>query len=143
VSRDITERKQAARDLERSLALLQATLEATTNSILVTDLQGHLLVHNRLLTQMWGLESPHLKPEAEADRTHHMAQQMQDPQPFLTLIEELLVRPGIAGSAHFAPGHQAPLDSRHHHRSGVELPRHHQQQKDRTDEKRICFYGQP
>ncbi len=98
VSRDITERKQAARDLERSLALLQATLEATTNSILVTDLQGHLLVHNRLLRQMWRLESPHLKPEAEADRTHHMAQQIQDPQPFLTLIEELLARPEVSRS---------------------------------------------
>ncbi|MFQ3614974.1 MAG: PAS domain S-box protein [Cyanobacteriota bacterium] len=98
VSRDITERKQAARDLERSLALLRATLEATTNSILVTDLQGHLLVYNRLLVQMWGLKSAHLKPEAEVERTQHMAEQVQDPQAFLTLIEELLARPEVSQS---------------------------------------------
>ncbi|MEN9222875.1 MAG: PAS domain S-box protein, partial [Thermostichus sp. BF3_bins_97] len=99
VSRDITERKQAARDLERSLALLQATLEATTNSILVTDLQGHLLVHNRLLAQMWQLESPHLQPEAKVERIHHMAEQVQEPQAFLTLIDELLARPDVSHSA--------------------------------------------
>ncbi|MCF2970262.1 PAS domain S-box protein [Synechococcus sp. Nb3U1] len=97
VSRDITERKQAARDLERSLALLQATLEATTNGILVTDLQSHLLVHNRLLAQMWQLESFHLKPEAE--RTHHMAEQVQDPQAFLALVDELLAHPDTSHSA--------------------------------------------
>ncbi|MEN9262460.1 MAG: PAS domain S-box protein, partial [Thermostichus sp. HHBFW_bins_43] len=98
VSRDITERKQAARDLERSLALLQATLEATTNGILVTDLQGHLLVYNHLLAQMWQLESSHLKPEGAAERTHHMAEQVQDPQLFLSQVEDLLAHPEMSQS---------------------------------------------
>ncbi|MGQ9837482.1 MAG: hypothetical protein ACUVRV_05850 [Cyanobacteriota bacterium] len=99
LSQDISERKQAAHDLERSLALLQATLEATTNGIWVTeDLQAHLLVYNHLLVQIWGLKSDHLKLEVGVGRTQHMAEQMQDPQAFLTLIEELLGRLEVSQS---------------------------------------------
>ncbi|MEN9229519.1 MAG: PAS domain S-box protein [Thermostichus sp. DG02_5_bins_236] len=99
VSRDISERKRAAHDLERSLALLRATLEATTNGILVTNLQGHLLVYNHLLVEMWDLQPSHLEPETEEGRTRHMAEQVQDPQAFLRLIERLMAHPAVSHSA--------------------------------------------
>src|SRR5207248_2461030 len=51
--RDVTERKKYQQELERSLSLLLATLEATADGILVLDKRGQVTHFNRRLVELW------------------------------------------------------------------------------------------
>src|SRR5687768_2310909 len=42
-------------ELARSLAMMHATLESTTDGILVTDRGGHVTGYNAKFIEMWGL----------------------------------------------------------------------------------------
>ncbi len=50
---DITERKRGETELKHTLSLLAATLEATADGILVTDLTGRIVSFNRRFAEMW------------------------------------------------------------------------------------------
>lgn len=52
---DITERKKARVELEKSMSLLTATLESTADAILVVDLEGGLQRFNQKLLEMWNV----------------------------------------------------------------------------------------
>jgi PAS domain S-box-containing protein len=50
---DITQRKKAEKDLRESASLLEATLEATADGILVVDLHGRIISHNQRFLDLW------------------------------------------------------------------------------------------
>lgn len=52
---EIKVRRTAELELERSLSLLRATLESTTDGIMVVDLAGHLVSFNQKWLQMWSI----------------------------------------------------------------------------------------
>jgi PAS domain S-box-containing protein len=60
--RDVTERTRREAELRHALALLEATLEATADGILVADSTGRELRANRRFREMWRTE-----PEGECD----------------------------------------------------------------------------
>ena len=53
--------KQASLELEKSAALLQATLESTADGILVLDLNGSIVHFNRRFADFWQLSERHLQ----------------------------------------------------------------------------------
>jgi glucosamine--fructose-6-phosphate aminotransferase (isomerizing) len=53
--RDVTAQRQAEQERERSLSLLQATLESTADGILVVDLSGGIASYNQKFVAMWRL----------------------------------------------------------------------------------------
>src|SRR5690606_35919445 len=53
VAEDITRRKRAEQELEWSLSLLRATLDATADGILALDLDERLTVFNRRFVELW------------------------------------------------------------------------------------------
>lgn len=53
--RDISSERQAERQRDTLLAELRATLEATADGILVTDLRGRIRAFNRRFAQLWSL----------------------------------------------------------------------------------------
>jgi PAS domain S-box-containing protein len=55
---DVTERRRIREDLERSLSLLGATLDATTDGILSVDLEGRITGYNAPFLEMWRLDPP-------------------------------------------------------------------------------------
>lgn len=55
VMRDITQRKLGELALRKSLAQLQATLDATADGILAVDLHGKMLGFNEKFRELWGL----------------------------------------------------------------------------------------
>jgi len=65
-AQDITDRQQAAMKLQRSLALVQATLEATADGILVVNRDGRVEGFNQKLIEMWQIP----REIANADRDH-------------------------------------------------------------------------
>ncbi|HEX6039832.1 PAS domain S-box protein [Longimicrobium sp.] len=77
-NRDVTERVRARRDLEHSLSLLRATLEATTDGILVLDHAGGLAHWNERFLRMWGLTAADLA-RGEADVVARAAALLDEP----------------------------------------------------------------
>ena len=84
------------RELAESLALMRATLEATHDAILVTDVRGAVTHFNEQFVEMWRfsrdlLEARQHRPLLDAASGH-----FADPESFLTRVAE------IYGSLHEA-----------------------------------------
>ena len=90
---DITARKQAEAELEKSLSLLLATLESTADGIVAVDLQGKIVSFNQKFVQMWGV------PEAIATSLEYsqlltfQMERVADPQAFIVKVKNLGDRP--------------------------------------------------
>jgi PAS domain S-box-containing protein len=54
VTRDLTERRQAAANLERYEALVRAVLGTLPVGLLVTDREGHIVLSNEAAERLWG-----------------------------------------------------------------------------------------
>lgn len=94
VAQDITDRQQAAMKLQRSLALVQATLEATADGILVVNRDGRVEGFNQKFIEMWQIP----REIANADRDHSpllqfVLDQLLDPQGFLAKVQSLYAQP--------------------------------------------------
>jgi PAS domain S-box-containing protein len=76
---DLTERKRVEDELARSLASLQATLDATADGILVLDEEAEIVGWNRRFAELWGLP-PDLLATGDNERILPEAlQQLEDP----------------------------------------------------------------
>ncbi|MEO1132352.1 MAG: PAS domain S-box protein [Cyanobacteria bacterium J06639_1] len=81
---DITERKRAEAQLERTLSLLQATLEATADGIVVVDPDERIVLWNQRYADLFHVPA-HLLQEGQSDRAliAHLQQQMRSPEQFI------------------------------------------------------------
>ncbi len=77
------------RELLQSLAITRATLEATTNGILVTDEGGRVTDFNANYLRMWRLTREDLSPMDHRRLLEQISCQFADPQPFLDRIDEI------------------------------------------------------
>lgn len=75
-------------ELNRSLAAMSATLESTTDGILVTDRDRHVTTYNRRFADLWGIE-PDRKFFHHRDLVMHLAPKLKDPEQHLQRIEEI------------------------------------------------------
>lgn len=77
---DLSREHAAQREREHALAELRATLEATADGILVTDLAGGIRAFNRRFAQLWSLPAQALE-QRDDERVHAwMALQTTQPQ---------------------------------------------------------------
>ena len=86
-AKEALERK--TRDLAHSLAMVRATLESTTNGILVTNADGEITGFNQNFVDMW-----RLPPEVMDTRQHRKllevtGLQFEEPEPFRARIDEI------------------------------------------------------
>lgn len=94
--RDITDRLQAQEDLERSLSLLQATLESTADGILVVDMNGRIVSFNQKMAEMWGIP-PEVLASGDDQRAIEIALgRLRDPDTFLEKVRALYALPDEA-----------------------------------------------
>ncbi|HUF64459.1 MAG TPA: PAS domain S-box protein [Gemmatimonadaceae bacterium] len=91
--RDITDRLQAQADLQRSLSLLQATLESTADGILVVDVNGRILSWNHKLAEMWGIPPQVLASGDEEKALGIALGKLRDPDKFLGKVRALYALP--------------------------------------------------
>ena len=88
-NRDITIRKQAEEKLRDTLSLLSATLESTADGIIVVDLKGKIVSFNQKFLQMWRIPGPLIEAHDDDKVLAFVADQLNDPELFLTKEREL------------------------------------------------------
>ncbi|MCI0529218.1 MAG: diguanylate cyclase, partial [Nitrospira sp.] len=90
---DITERKQAEEELEKSLSLLRATLESTTDGILVVDREGKIVSFNRKFADMWRIPESITSSRDDNQALEFVLEQLKDPGGFLKKVRDLYTQP--------------------------------------------------
>jgi PAS domain S-box-containing protein len=91
--RDVTARRRADREIEESLSLLRATLEATTEGILVVDNNGKMVNFNRKFTEMWRIPQSVLESRDDNKALAWVLDQLKDPERFIKKVKELYAQP--------------------------------------------------
>ncbi len=81
------------RELERSLSLLQATLDATADGILVVGTDGRILGYNDRFVRMWNLPHELLERGDDEEALRFVTDQLQDSQEFLRKVHEVYSAP--------------------------------------------------
>jgi PAS domain S-box-containing protein len=81
-------------ELERRAAILRATLEATSDGILVVDEDGRILSYNRRFTEMWGIPEGAVLSRDDREALVFVLDQLKDPAGFVTRTMELYAEPG-------------------------------------------------
>jgi diguanylate cyclase (GGDEF)-like protein/PAS domain S-box-containing protein len=91
--RNVTAQKQAQAELEESLSLLRATLEATADGILVVDREGRIVAHNARFVELWGLSAEDLAAGSAERALARAVQLVERPQAFLRRVREVYAEP--------------------------------------------------
>jgi diguanylate cyclase (GGDEF)-like protein len=94
---DRSSEQRAERAREELLSELQATLEATADGILVTDLAGGVRAFNRRFGELWGLPAELLDQRDDAAVMQWMARSVVDPGAYETRLK-VLERAALAPS---------------------------------------------
>lgn len=78
---------ERTKSLEQSLALLRATIESSSDGILVTDLQGKIIDYNSHFVALWGIPQPLLELKKESKLFEYMTSEVLNPALFLKKIK--------------------------------------------------------
>lgn len=93
VFRDISDRKKAEAELNHSLSLIKATLESTTDGILVVDRMGKIVSFNERFKQMWHIPESVIATRDDNEALSFVLNQLKEPEKFLTKVQELYSKP--------------------------------------------------
>lgn len=85
---DITELKRGEEKVRQTLSLLAASLEATADGILVTDLAGRIVSFNRQFVEMWQVPQPLLDSGLEGPLLQHALSQLKHPDEYAAYAME-------------------------------------------------------
>ena len=91
--RDITESRRAETELRGTLSLLTATLESTTDGILVVDASGKIVSLNRKFSDMWRIPAAILDARDDDQAIGFVLSQLKDPEAFVSKVRELYAQP--------------------------------------------------
>jgi len=90
---DITERRNADAKLKKSISLLNATLESTTDAILVVDLNNVWVLYNQQFIDMWEFKDEIINAKDDNLGVAFVLNQLNDPDGFVNKIRELYESP--------------------------------------------------
>lgn len=86
---ETNERKRMERQSEKTLSLLQATLESTADGILVVDNDGKMVSFNQKFLDMWRIPQPIIDSRDDDKALAFVLDQLTDPEEFLDKVREL------------------------------------------------------
>ncbi len=93
VALDVTDRHRAQEELTRSLSLVRATLESTADGILVVDLNGRIVTHNRIMASLWRIPEEIFATGDDDLVIGYVLDQLADPDGFVERINHLYAHP--------------------------------------------------
>ncbi|MBA2653368.1 MAG: EAL domain-containing protein [Tatlockia sp.] len=81
---------QRTESLKQSLALLRATIEASTDGILVVNLEGTVIDYNQQFIKLWNIPESMLTCNSNEKLLNHMLDQQIEPKKYLRLVKKYL-----------------------------------------------------
>ncbi len=87
------QRHAMKRRLRESVSLLEATIESTADGLLVVDLHGHVLLHNRQFLAIWGIPTPVCATDEESRLLDFVLPKLENPEAFLSQVRALYRTP--------------------------------------------------
>jgi PAS domain S-box-containing protein len=93
---DITQRREAQHEANRSLSLLRATLESTADGILVVDVTGKILSFNQKMSDMWGISADIFASGDDERAINAALAKLSHPEDFMAKVVELYSNPDLA-----------------------------------------------
>lgn len=90
---DITLRKEAELELEKSFSLIKATLESTEDGILVVDLSGKIVQFNKKFAEMWRIPQEILTSGDDNYVLRYVKDQLTNPDKFIENVKQLYDNP--------------------------------------------------
>ncbi|MCU1277766.1 MAG: Chemotaxis protein methyltransferase CheR [bacterium] len=122
---DLSDRLHAEDLSAQAASLLRATLEATTDGILVVDNVGRIVDHNLRFGEMWSIPADVLAARDDARALSVVVEQLRDPDGFLAKVRALYAEPGAISHdvIEFRDGRIFERDSRPQIVDGVSVGR--------------------
>jgi len=93
IQTDLSERRQSEEALEKTVSLLEATLESTADGILVVDNESRVVTYNRKFVELWGIPQSLLDTGEDDQLLGYVVAQLKDPQEFLSKVQLLYAQP--------------------------------------------------
>jgi len=90
---DVTAQQETAHKLQRAVSLLEATLDATADGILVVDREGRVATYNHRFLTLWRVPPSLLEQGDDAALLAFVADQLEDPEAFLGAVRNLYASP--------------------------------------------------
>jgi two-component system, sensor histidine kinase and response regulator len=90
---DITSRKSAEAELEKSFSLQKATLESTADGILVVDNYGKIIQYNQKFAEMWRIPEHVLESMEDESALQYVLDQLKSPEDFREKVKHLYSDP--------------------------------------------------
>jgi diguanylate cyclase (GGDEF)-like protein/PAS domain S-box-containing protein len=90
---DITVRRRAEDELNKSFSLLHATLESTADGILVVDLAGRIVSFNRKFLDLWHIPEAIVDSGDDQQVLTFVVDQLKLPEAFLSKVKKLYEHP--------------------------------------------------
>ncbi|HEX4441422.1 MAG TPA: PAS domain S-box protein [Thermoanaerobaculia bacterium] len=90
---DVTPRKDAELELERSVALLEATIDATADGILVVDAAGKMVHFNQQFVDMWDVPNDVVESGDENKAIASVVAKLKDPASFVKKVMTVYAQP--------------------------------------------------
>jgi len=95
--RDVTAQSQAQEELKKSVSLLHATLNSTTDGIIAVSITGEIVSFNQKFIEMWGVPEEIIKSPNYQERLKFLLTKLKEPKVFLSRIKELDAQPEAEG----------------------------------------------
>jgi two-component system, cell cycle sensor histidine kinase and response regulator CckA len=92
IAMDITKRKQAEEDLDKSLSLIDAIMDSLEEGLLVVNIEGNVIRHNRAFSDLWKI-TPELESSSDEMLLEYVVSQLDDPKAFLSKVTQLYESP--------------------------------------------------
>jgi len=86
---NISDRKAAELETQQGFSLLNATLEATADGLVVEDLNGNIMICNQKFADLWRIPPNLIQSLRNLEIKQHILSQVADPQAFTNLINHL------------------------------------------------------
>ncbi len=98
---DITEHKRSHEQLDALLSLLQGTLEATGDGIIVSQHAKDIAIYNQKFLEMWGIPESVIASRELNKTLAFILERLKEPQEFLNQAKDLFAQPEAEGYSIF------------------------------------------